>query len=157
MNMEDISVCIVKWCACTLFATSMVSDLWWRRIPNAVVVLLFGFFAAFAFAGGIRPFGALWAHLATCATMLAVGFALYLTGRFGAGDGKLLGAAGVWVGPADMSLFLFGLATAALALSMFAAMPFEQTRRLRAELPFALAIAPPAMIVIISRPFLHQT
>ena len=47
--------------------------------------------------------------------------------------------------------FSFGLGACALALSLFALLPFETTRRLRADLPFAVAIAPPAMAVMMAR------
>ena len=39
--------------------------------------------------------------------------------------------------------------------SLFALLPFERTRRLRSELPFAVAIAPPAMAVMIPRALWH--
>ena len=50
---------------------------------------------------------------------------------------------------------LLALAGAAFALSLFALLPFEATRRIRRELPFALAIAPPAVAVLIPRVFSH--
>ena len=87
--------------------------------------------------------------------LLAAGFALYLGGRFGAGDGKLIAIAGLWIGPADLGFFLLGLGACALALSLFALLPFEKTRRLRSDLPFAVAIAPPAMAVMIPRALAH--
>ena len=146
---------IVVWAACGLFAAGMVCDLRSRRIPNAVPLALLGLFVVYAAAGGTGPPGALWAHVAIGAVLLAAGFALYLSGRFGAGDGKLIAVAGMWCGPADLSLFLFGLAACALALSLFALLPSARTRRLRNELPFAVAIAPPAMAVMIPRALSH--
>ena len=86
----------------------------------------------------------MWVNLAIGAVLLAVGVALYLTGGFGAGDGKLIAVAGIWIGPADLSLFLLGLAACAFALSLFALLPFDRTRRMRRGLPFVVAIAPPA-------------
>ena len=154
--MEGIGIWVVEWSACGLFAASVVSDLRHRRIPNGLPVLLLGLFAAYVLVGGIRPLSAIWVHLAIGTILLACGFSLFLTGRFGAGDGKLLAAAGVWTGPADLPLYLFCLGGASLALSMFALLPFERTRCLRTELPFALAIAPPAIIVMISRFLSHN-
>lgn len=151
--MEGVGVHVAEACACGLFAASIATDVRQRRIPNAVPVLLLALFAVYAGAGAVEPVGALWQHFAIGAIILAAGFGLYLTGRFGAGDCKLLAIAGVWIGPslADLSLFLFGLAAFAFALSLFAMLPFEKTRRMRAELPFAVAIAPPAMIVVTLR------
>ena len=145
----------VVWAACGLFAASVVCDLRRRRIPNAIPLALLGLFALYAVVGWAGPLGALWAHLAIGMVLLAAGFALYLSGGFGAGDGKLIAVAGVWIGPADLSLYLFSLAAGALALSFFALLPFGAARRLRAELPFAVAIAPPAIAVMIPRAISH--
>lgn len=146
---------IMVWIACGLFAAGMVCDLRSRRIPNAIPLALLGLFSVYAATGEAGPPGAVRAHLAIGAALLAAGFVLYLSGRFGAGDGKLLAAAGMWIGPADLSAFLLGLAACAFALSLFALLPFERTRRLRSELPFAMAIAPPAMAVMIPRALWH--
>ena len=151
--MEAIPV----WLACALFGAGMVWDLHSRRIPNAVPLALLALFAVHAVAGGggAPALGAVWVHLAIGAGLLAAGFALYLTGNFGAGDAKLIAVAGIWIGPADLSLFLLGLAACAFALSLFALLPFDRTRRLRRELPFAVAIAPPAVAVMMPRALAH--
>ena len=143
---------IVVWLACGLFAASMVWDLRSRRVPNAIPLALLGLFALYVVAGGV---GHPWMHLAIGAVLLAGGFVLYLSGRFGAGDGKLIAVAGLWIGPAELSLFLLGLAACAFALSLFALLPFDRTRRLRGDLPFAVAIAPPTMAVMIPRALSH--
>ncbi len=143
------------WTACALFAASVVCDLSRRRVPNVIPLALLGLFVAYALTGAAGPPRALWVHLAIGLGLLALGFALYLGGRFGAGDGKLIAVAGVWAGPADLSVFLFGLAACAFALVLFALLPFEAARRLRGELPFAVAIAPPAMAVMIPRALPH--
>ena len=146
---------IVVWLACGLFAASMVWDLRSRRIPNAVPLALLGLFALYAVAAEAGLPGPLWVHVAIGAVLLAAGFTLYLSGRFGAGDGKLIAVAGLWIGPADLGLFLLGMAACAFALSLFALLPFDRTRRLRSDLPFAVAIAPPAMAVMIPRALSH--
>ena len=146
---------IMVWVACGLFAAGMVCDLRSRRIPNAIPLALLGLFAVYAALGGAGPRGVLWLHVAIGAVLLAAGFALYLSGRFGAGDSKLIAVAGMWIGPTDLSLFLLGLAACAFALCLFALLPFDRTRRLRSELPFAVAIAPPAMAVMIPRALSH--
>ena len=148
--MQSIGVYVAESAACGLFTASIATDLRSRRIPNAVHVLLLAFFALYAAAGAVRPAEILWEHFAVGAAILAAGIVLYLTGRFGAGDSKLLAVAGVWIGPSlvNLSLFLCSLAVFAFALSMFAMLPFGKTRRMRAELPFAVAIAPAAIIVL---------
>ena len=90
---------VVLWTACGLFAASLVCDLRRRRIPNAIPLALLGLFAGHALADGFGPSGGWRAHLAIGAVLLAIGFALYLGGRFGAGDGKLIAVAGLWAGP----------------------------------------------------------
>ena len=147
MGMADV----VLWTACGLFAASLVCDLRRRRIPNAIPLALLGLFAGHALPGASGPPGGWWAHLAIGAALLAIGFALYLGGRFGAGDGKLIAVAGLWAGPADLGVFLFGLAACSFALVLFALLPFGAARRLRGELPFAVAIAPPAIAVLVPR------
>ena len=143
--MEDI----VTWAACGLFAASVGWDLRQRRIPNAIPGALLALFAIHALAGGAGPPAGLWLHAVVGAVLLAAGFALYLTGGFGAGDGKLIAVAGLWIGPADIGLYLLGLAAGAFALCLFALLPFAGTRRLRSDLPFAVAIAPPAVVIMV--------
>ena len=145
--------------ACGLFAASMATDLHRRWIPNAIPALLLAFFAIYAWAGADLPDPVPWSNLAIGGLMLGAGFALYMTGRFGAGDGKLLAVAGLWVGPslAHLGLYLCGLAVSAFVLSAVALLPFERTRSMRAELPFAVAIAAPAVIVLLLRALSNTT
>ena len=142
---------IVVWIACGLLAASVVCDLRSRRIPNTIPLALLALFAIHAAAGAAGPPGRVWMHLAVGAALLAAGFALYLGGGFGAADAKLIAVAGTWIGPVDLALFLLGLGGCALALGLYALLPFDTTRRLRRELPFAVAIVPPAMAVILPR------
>ena len=137
--------------ACGVFAASAVCDLRSRRIPNALHVALLALFAVFFLAGGAGPLSRLWISLAIGAGLLAAGFALYLTASFGAGDAKLIAVAGIWAGPADLGVFLLGVAACAFTLCAIAMLPLDAARRLRRELPFALAIAPPAVVILIPR------
>ena len=151
--MESLGVYVAEAAACGLFAASIATDVRRRRVPNEVPLMLLAFFAIYAATGATGPAGSLWQHFAVATLILAAGFALYLTGRFGAGDAKLLAVAGLWIGPtlAWLGLFLCSLAAFAFALCMVALLPFERTRRMRSELPFAVAIAPPAIIVVTLR------
>lgn len=145
----------MTWAACALFAASVVWDLRRRRIPNTIPVVLLGLFAVYAISGGAGSLGEVGIDLGIGALLLGSGFALYLTGGFGAGDAKLIAVAGVWCGAGDISIFLLGLAATALLLSLYSMLPFDATRRLRRELPFAVAIAPPALAVMIPRAVSH--
>ena len=127
----------------------------WRRVPNAIPIALLLLFAGYALTGAAGAAREVWLCIGIGAVLLGAGFVLYLSGRFGAGDAKLIATAGVWVGPGDLSLFLFGLAGGAFALGAFALLPIERLRALRSELPFAVAIAPPAMAVMIARACAH--
>ena len=140
---------------CGLFVASVVCDLRTRRIPNSIPVALAGSFGLYAILGGAGPLSGVWLHLGLGALLLAIGFALYLTGGFGAGDAKLMAVAGLWAGPGDLSAFLLGLAACAFILSLFAALPLDASRRLRKELPFAAAIAPPILAVMVPRAMAH--
>ena len=144
-------VWLAGWTACGLFVAAAVSDLRTRQVSNAIPLLLLGLFAVYAAAGAVRPATSLWQHLAIGAVLLAAGFALYTTGRFGGADAKLIAVAGLWAGPNDLAAFLFVLGGCALLLSLYALLPHAGARRLRSELPFALAIAPPSLAVIVPR------
>ena len=136
---------------CTLFSVAIVSDLAGRWIPDSVPLALLLLFALYAVTSShMVP---VWTHIATGLVLLLVGFALFAFGGLGGGDGKLMAVAGLWVGPHDLTLFLVGLGLLSLCLALFALLPFDRTRRLRSNLPFAVAIAPPAIILLTLRAF----
>ena len=133
--------------ACSLFVASVVCDQRSRRIPNAVPIALVVLFVVQASVGTIPS--SWWEHVAVGGAFLAVGFVFYLTGGFGAGDGKLVAVAGMWVGPDTLGTFLLAMAACAFGLSLFGLV--RRGEFLRRGLPFAWAIAPPAVLVLISR------
>lgn len=136
---------------CALFGVAVVSDLAGRWIPDSVPLALLILFVLYAAtAGRMAP---VWTHVAVGAALLLVGFTLFSFGGLGGGDGKLMAVAGLWIGPHDLTLFLAGLGLAGLCLALFALLPFDRTRRLRSNLPFAVAIAPPAIILLTLRAF----
>ena len=143
------------WAACAAFAAAVVTDLRHRVVPNAIPLILLALFALLVLTGEAPTPGSWWAHVAIGAAFLLAGFGLYLTGKFGAGDAKLMAAAGLWVGPAELSTFLFSLAAGAFALSLVALLPFATTRRWRTELPFAVAIVPAVAAVLVPRTLAH--
>ena len=136
---------------CVLFGAAIVSDLVGRWIPDSIPLALLILFVLYALTGGhLAP---VWTHLAIGAVLLLVGFALFAFGGLGGGDGKLMAVAGLWVGPHDLTFFLIGLGLLSLCLALFALLPFDRTRRMRANLPFAVAIAPPAIVLLALRAF----
>lgn len=136
-----------------LFSVALVSDLTRRWIPNSVPLGLLGLFVLYVLLTDVHAMAPLWAHVFTGAALLLVGFVLFAFGGLGGGDGKLMAAAGLWIGPYDMTFFLVGLGLLSLGLTLFALLPFEHTRRLRSNLPFAVAIAPPAIVLLTLRAF----
>ena len=146
------AACVV----CVLFAAGAATDLRNRTVPNVIPLAQLALFAVHVAADpkglGASPI----VHLVVGAAVLAAGFALWCTGKFGAGDAKLAAAAGLWVGPAGLANFLFGLGACAFALAAIALLPLERARRMRSDLPFAVAIAPPALAVLIPRALAHD-
>lgn len=138
---------------CALMAAAVVFDLLHRQVPNTVPVALVGLFVLHVAVTGHRDMVPLWAHVLTGVVLLVVGFVLFLMGVLGAGDGKLMAAAALWVGPADVGSFLFGVGLLGLGLGLVSLLPFDATRRLRNDLPFAAAIAPPAIALLALRAF----
>ena len=138
---------------CALFSAALVSDLARRWIPDSIPLGLLGLFVLYVLLTDAPAMAPLWAHVLTAAVLLLVGFALFVLDGLGGGDGKLMAVAGLWVGPHDMTFFLFGLGLLSLGLTLFALLPFAPTRRLRSNLPFAVAIAPPAIVLLTLRAF----
>ena len=138
---------LIEGAACGLFVGCVLCDQLRRRIPNALPIILAALFALQAVVGTLPSDW--WAHVAVGVACLAAGFLFYLVGGFGAGDGKLLAVAGMWVGPGALGAFLLAMAVCALALSGVALI--VRGRFLRRGLPFAWAIAPPAVLILALR------
>lgn len=147
-----LAPCLLLLC-CALFAAAVVSDLARRWIPDGIPLGLLALFALYVLLTDAPAMAPLWAHMLTAAVLLLVGFVLFVLDGLGGGDGKLMAVAGLWVGPHDLTLFLLGLGLLGLGLALFALLPFAPTRRLRSNLPFAVAIAPPAIVLLTLRAF----
>lgn len=139
---------------CLLLWAAIVFDVLRREIPNVVPIALLCLFLLQVVAVGHRDIAPLWAHFLTGGLLLAVGLVLFLMGALGGGDGKLMAAAGLWVGPVGMGSFLIGVGLLGLVLGLISLLPFDATRRMRNDLPFAVAIAPPAIVILTLRAFL---
>ncbi|MGE0973132.1 A24 family peptidase (plasmid) [Klebsiella sp. WOUb02] len=117
-----ISVCLL-WCS--------VSDLFERRIPNRVVLLiLLGWAGTSIWQVSIAgvPIVVILYDLLGSGLVFIVGFLLFLTGRLGAGDVKLMGVLCLWVGYGQQMFFVMVTALVggflALALPLLNMLPF---------------------------------
>ncbi len=138
---------------CGLMGAAMVFDLRSREVPNLIPLAILGLFLVQLGVVGHHGMMPLWSHFVTGGVLFGVGFGLFLMGALGAGDGKLMAVAALWIGPAGLSTFLFGVGLLGLAIGLVCLLPFDATRRLRNNIPFAVAIAPPAMLVPVLQAF----
>ena len=84
------------------------------------------------------------------AAALVVGFCLHAMGWLGGGDGKLLAALAMWLGPADLGLALLATGVFGLLLALPALFRLSTLFRERG-IPYACAIAPPAAAILAVR------
>lgn len=90
------------------FVWAAASDIAAYRIPNLSVLFILALFPAYSFlAGGAAP---LLPHAVVGGAVLILGIPLYAFGFAGAGDFKLLTAAALWAGPANIVLLLMVMA-----------------------------------------------
>ena len=146
-----------------LLGAAAISDMWSRRIPNVIPLLLA---VAFPIALPVIGLPQDWPfHLFGSGLVLALGVLLFNRGILGGGDVKLIAAATLWYGADRLPIFLFAVSIAGGALGLVAiigklarnAIPSlasrsSSSRSLRGmELPYGVAIALGGIIV---RPFL---
>ena len=132
------------------FALSAVwTDVKRREVPHWIIG---GLVAAWLAAATLEPEALAARPLASvgCGLLaLLLGFVLHALGWLGGGDGKLLAALALWLGPADIGLALLGtgLLGGLLVLLALARRKSWQHR----ELPCAVAIVPPAATLLVAR------
>ena len=111
----------------TLLVVACLTDVRWRRIPNALVLMLA--LTGFAFSVMTEP---VWPGLARAAAGLALGFAIWIlfhvAGGLGAGDVKLFAAAAAWLGPGGAWRAALVAALAGGVLSLTALLLQRRTR-----------------------------
>jgi len=104
-----------------LLVIACITDVRWRRIPNALVAVLA--LTGFAFSVTLESWGP---GLVRASAGLVLGFAIWIvfhvTGGLGAGDVKLFAAAGAWLGPggAWRAALVAALAGGVLSLAVLA-------------------------------------
>lgn len=126
-----------------------VSDALRFRIPNGATVALIVLFPAYAYTS---PENIAWGqNLLSFAILLSVGFFMFSRNLAGAGDVKLLAAAGLWAGVESMAVLLFitavaggllGLVMAGLAWNRNRSHPPDKKVSLKkVPIPYGVAIA----------------
>jgi len=137
--------------AASLAVATLYTDARRREIPNGLVIGLAALWLAAALLAPAALGAAAPASLACGAGALGIGCLAYFLGGLGAGDGKLLGALALWMGgPMDLGLWLLGTAVLGLAIVGLALARPNGGFRSRG-LPFAWAIAPPAIALLVAR------
>ena len=125
------------------------TDLKRREIPHWVVG---GIVLSWLAAALLAP-EAINAHrIASVACGLAgllVGFVLHALGWLGGGDGKLLAALALWLGPSDVGLALVCTGVVGAMLTLLALARWNDWRQ--RGVPYAVAIAPPAAVLLVFR------
>jgi len=159
---------------CLLLLAAAVFDTWKYIIPNRLTVGLAGLFLVTA---PFLPMPVDWySHLGAAGVVLAVGIVPFALGRLGGGDVKLATAVSLWTGFEYLLEFVVyaSLAGGILALVLVLARRLLKGRsidqagaggrtlprvlRVGESLPYALAIAPAAIIVggllpVVGRPW----
>ena len=112
-----------------LLLAAAITDVLRLRIPNLIPLLLLAGFALLAAAGQVAdPLG----HLAALLIVLALLLPVFAFGMLGGGDVKLLAAAALWLGLADLPLLLI---LVGIAGGVFAALWLPLRRLLARAVP----------------------
>lgn len=149
---------------CALLLAAALFDAWKYIIPNQIILGLAGLFLGTAL---VLPTPVAWqSHLGAAGAVLAVGIIPFILGRLGGGDIKLMTAVSLWTGFDYLLEFLVytSLAGGALALLLLLVRrlargrPLPRLLRIGESVPYAVAIAPAAILVggllpVIGRPW----
>jgi prepilin peptidase CpaA len=142
-----------------LLGAAAISDMWSRRIPNVIPLLLAVAFPVSLAVIGLPPDWPF--HLFGAGVVLALGVVLFNRGLLGGGDVKLIAAATLWYGVDRLPIFLFAVSIAGGALGLVTiiaklarnvipslASRGTSSRPLRGmEIPYGVAIAAGGIIV----------
>ena len=159
-----VSLCLAVFALCMVWAA--VNDLVTMKIPNRCTLLLL---AAFVVAVPFSDLSwtALGDHAIFATGTLVFCFCLFMFNALGAGDGKLIAATALWLGPSAGFVFVVllaafgGLLALAVLVMRSAILPVRMAThpivvRLQGEsraIPYALAISPAALLALSDSPF----
>ena len=138
-------------CGASLIATAaLYTDASRREIPHWLIgsLLLLWMLAAPLAPEAMNS--SVWAALLCGAGALAAGLVFHRLGWLGGGDGKLLGVMALWLGPWDLGLWLIGTAFLGLLMVLLALARPGGDFQARG-IPFAWAIVPPAVALLLAR------
>ena len=130
--------------AAALFIWAAVTDIRIFQIPNRISISLLLLYPAHLLAGrGMPDWELVGVAVALALVVFAVGFGMFVMGWMGGGDVKLLSAAALWAGPADILPFLIVMVVASGLLAVAVALRtlIEQSMPLR-EAVAGLRFAP---------------
>ena len=145
-----VSGAISLYSAAVLTAAALYTDARLREIPNWLIV---GLALLWVLAIWLVPQvsnASVWAALLCGSGALAGGYLFHRAGWLGGGDGKLMGALALWVGPWELGWWLLGTAFLGLAMVLLALARPNGDFGVRG-IPFAWAIAPPAAVLLVAR------
>ena len=111
--MADIAAATLSF----LVILAATADMLSRSIPDKLTLLITASFFPFAWASGM-PLADLLIHFGVGIGLLVVAIIVFSLGLFGGGDGKLIAAAGLWIGPSGMADLLLGTAVTGGVLSL---------------------------------------
>ena len=121
-----------------------------REVPHWIIGTLLSLWALTAIFAPEALNGEPLLGIACGAAVLIVGFVLHTLGWLGGGDGKLLAAMAMWLGPADLGLALLATGLFGIVLALPALLRLSTLFRDRG-IPYACAIAPPAATILAVR------
>ena len=98
----------------TLLIIAAISDFMTYKIPNWLTLLTAILFLPMALATALPLHDYVW-HIAAGLLLFSLGFILWQFGLLGAGDVKLMAAAGLWLGMSQVSSFVIDTALAGVA------------------------------------------
>ena len=132
-----------------LAVASIWTDVDRREVPHWIVagIVVCWLFAAVFDRKALG--GALLTSIVCGAVMLVIGFVLHALGWLGGGDGKLLAALALWLGPIDAGWALLATGAIGSLLTLLALVRCQEWRQ--RGIPFAIAIAPPASALLAMR------
>ena len=136
--------------ACALLLASMITDCARRVVPNVLPAALAALFVAAWAWTGFPPGIAFRLGIAAVAFLLLL--AGFLSGHCGGGDVKLAAATMLWVEPGQWTAYCLGFAAVCALMVLWAVLPLPASRRHRRRLPFAVALALPAVGTLLAPP-----
>ena len=138
-------------CCCVLVSLVAVwTDVKHREVPHWIIGTLVSLWVLTAIFAPEALNGEPVMGIVCGGAVLILGFLLHALGWLGGGDGKLLAAMAMWLGPADLGLALLATGLFGLLLALPALFRISTLFRDRG-IPYACAIAPPAATILAIR------